>query len=280
MFVCLNSATIQGRVPWPEFAHLAHRTGYAGVDPYTGKAMAEGVDSTRALFKELRLKPSAVDFPVNFRDGDDAFQRDLKKLAPVAQFARAIGCPRMLTYIMSSTDKPKEEQRKIYKDRFTAAAEILARSGVRLGLEFLGPLHIRKAAKYEFIWRMDEMTTFARECGPNVGLLLDAWHWHHAGATPKDIVAAGKDRIVHVHLADAPKLPPEQIRDNERLIPGEGILDWKGFFGALKEIGYKDGLSPEIFGHGLKEKTPEEAARLALDGALKVMRESGIEKQS
>ena len=280
MYLALNSVTISGRVAWPEFAHLAHRAGYAGVDPNTEKAMSEGVDSTRALFKELRLRPSAIDFPVEFRKDDAAFQAGLKKLAPVAQFARAIGCPRMITWVMSSTDKPKDEQRKIFKDRFTAAAGILAKSQVRLGLEFLGPLHIRKMAKYEFIWRMDEMTEFAKECGPNVGLLLDAWHWHHAGATPKNIVDAGKDRIVHVHLADAPKLPPEQIKDDERLIPGEGVIDWKGFFGALKEIGYTDGMSPEIFGRGLKEKTPEEAAKMALDGSLKVMREAGITKQS
>jgi sugar phosphate isomerase/epimerase len=280
MYLALNSVTISGRVPWPEFAHLAHRVGYGGVDPNTDKAMSEGVDSTRALFKELKLKPSAVDFPVEFRKDDATFQAGLKKLAPVAQFARSIGCPRMITWIMSSWDKPKQEQRKILKDRFTAAAEILARSQVRLGLEFLGPLHIRKMAKYEFIWRMDEMTEFARECGTNVGLLLDVWHWHHAGATPKNIVDAGKDRIVHVHLSDAPKLPPEQIRDDERLIPGEGVIDWKGFFGALKEIGYTDAMSPEIFGRGLKDKTPEEAAKMALDGSLKVMREAGISRQS
>lgn len=42
MYVCLNSVTIQSRVKWPEFAHLAHRVGYAGVDPNMGKIMAEG----------------------------------------------------------------------------------------------------------------------------------------------------------------------------------------------------------------------------------------------
>lgn len=280
MYVCLNGVTVQGRVKWPEFAHLAHRAGYGGVDPDTRRAMSEGVDSTRALLKELKLKLSAFDFPVEFRKDDAAFQADLKKLEPVAQFARTMGAPRMLTWILSSSNTPKNELRKILKDRFSAAAAILARSGVRLGLEFLGPLHLRQVGKYEFIWRMDEMTEFARECGPNVGLLLDSWHWHHAGATSADIVAAGKDRIVHVHLADAPNLPPEKIRDNERLIPGEGVLNWKGFLGALKQIGYTDGMSPEIFSRDLKEKTPEEAARMALDGALKVMREAGIEKQS
>jgi sugar phosphate isomerase/epimerase len=120
------------------------------------------------------------------------------------------------------------------------------------------------------------MLEFARECGPNMGLLLDSWHWHHAGATPTDILAAGKSGIVHVHLAEAPKLPPEEIRDNERLIPGEGVIDWRGFLGALKKVGYEDGLSPEIFGRGLKDMTAEEAARLALKGCLDVMRQAGV----
>src|SRR6185437_9771426 len=87
-----------------------------------------------------------------------------------------------------------------------------ARSHVRLGLEFLGPLHIRKAFRYEFIWQMNEMLAFAKDCGPNVGLLLDSWHWYHAGATIHDIVAAGRDRIVHVQINDSAKLPPEQVR--------------------------------------------------------------------
>ncbi len=280
MFLCLNGVSVQGRVPWPEFAHLAHRAGYAGVDPITEKAMSEGVDSTRALLKELKLNLSAFNFPVEFRKDDATFEADLKKLEPVAKFARAVGAPRMITWVLSSTNTPTTEMRRILKDRFSAAAKILHRSGVRLGLEFLGPLHIRRAAKYEFIWRMDEMTEFAKECGPNVGLLLDSWHWHHAGATPENIVAAGKDRIVHVHLADAPNLPPEQIKDSERLIPGEGVVNWKGFLGALKQIGYTGGLSPEIFGRGLKEKTPEEAARIVFEGSLKVLRSAGIEQQS
>jgi sugar phosphate isomerase/epimerase len=250
--------------------------GYGGVDVNLGRALGEGVDSTRALLKELNLKPSSIGLPLEFRKDDATFQAGLTKLEPAAQFARAIGCPRMVTYVMSSSDTPKAELRQTLHERFQACAAVLARSEVRLGLEFLGPLHIRKRLPHEFIWRMDEMLEFAKQCGPNVGLLLDSWHWHHAGATPKDILAAGKSRIVHVHLADAPDLPPEKILDNERLMPGDGVIDWNGFLGALRKIGYEDGLSPEIFGKFLKEMTPEEAARRALNGSLAVMRKAGV----
>jgi sugar phosphate isomerase/epimerase len=276
MYVSLNSVTISNRAPWPEFAHLAQRVGYGGVDVNLGKALDEGVDSTRALLAELKLKPAALPFPVEFRKDEAVFQEGLKRLERAAQFARAIGCPRMVTWIMPSSDTPKAELRKTYQARFQAVSEVLRRSEVCLGLEFVGPLNSRKRSPHEFIWRMDEMLEFAQECGPNLGLLLDSWHWHHAGATPADIVSAGKRGIVHVHLADAPKLPPEEIRDNERLLPGEGVIDWNGFLGALKKIGYEDGLSPEIFGRGLKDMPAEEAARLALKGSLEVMRKAGV----
>jgi len=276
MYISLNSVTISNRAPWPEFAHLAQRTGYGGVDVNLSRAMDEGVDSTRALLKELKLKPAAASLPVEFRKDEAAFKAGLQKLAPAAQFARAIGCPRMVTWVMPSSETPKAELRKVYKDRFQAIAEVLRRSQVRLGLEFIGPLSVRQRFPHEFIWRMDEMLAFAKECGPNLGLLLDSWHWHHAGATPADILAAGKRGIVHVHLADAPKLPPVEIRDNERLLPGEGVVDWTGFLRALKMIGYEDGLSLEVFGRGLKDMPVEEAARLALKAAQEVMRKAGV----
>jgi sugar phosphate isomerase/epimerase len=146
---------------------------------------------------------------------------------------------------------------------------------VRLGLEFLGPLELRRKFKYEFIWRMNEMLDFAKECGPNVGLLLDSWHWHFAGATTADILKAGRERIVHVHFNDAPNLPPEQIHDNQRLLPGEGVINLVGFLQALQKIGYNDALSVEVFGR-LKDVPPEQAAKMGLDASNAVFAKAGI----
>jgi sugar phosphate isomerase/epimerase len=70
-------------------------------------------------------------------------------------------------------------------------------------------------------------------------------------------------------------LPPEQIRDNERLLPGEGVINLVGFFQALKEIGYEDAVSVEVFGR-TKDMTPEEGARAGLESARAVMRKAGV----
>jgi sugar phosphate isomerase/epimerase len=122
---------------------------------------------------------------------------------------------------------------------------------------------------------MNDMLAFARECGPNVGLLLDSWHWHHAGATPEDIIAAGRNRIVHVHFNDSPNLPPKQIHDNQRLLPGEGVINLTGFLQALQSIHYKDALSVEVFGR-TKDMAPEAAAKAGLQSSLAVFRKAGV----
>lgn len=275
MLLALNSVLVNNRVPWPAFARLAAQVGFPGTDVMLDAAMQAGAAATNDLLRQLRVLPSAINFPVEFRKDDATFEADLAKLPAQARFAAEIRCPRMVTYIMPSSDTPKAELRKLYKERFTASARILAEQNVRLGLEFLGPLEFRTKSRYEFIWRMNEMLDFAKECGANVGLLLDSWHWHHAGATTSDIIAAGRDRIVHVHFNDAPNLLPAQIRDNQRLLPGEGVIDLVGFLHALLAIGYHEFLSVEVFGH-LNDKTPEEAARLGLTASLAVFKKAGV----
>ena len=276
MYVSLNGSLTGGKVGWPEFARLAARTGFGGVDVNLAAAMKEGLEATRALFGELKIKPSNVNLPVIFSRDELAFQTSLKKLDEGAAFCAAIQCQTMLSIPPPASQTPKTELRRIIKERLSAISEILLRSKLRLGLEFLGPLHFRTAQPHEFIWRMDEALEFSKECGPNVGLLLDVWHWHHAGATTADIFAAGSARIFHVHLSDCPKLPPDQVRDNQRALPGEGVIDLVGFFQALKKIGYQDGVSPEPIGRIPKEMSGEEGARLGLETALTVMRKAGV----
>lgn len=274
----MNGVPLGGTRSWPEFVQLASSTGFRGVDVMLEPAMKQGVPATVELLKAARVRPAYVNLPVEFRKNEAEFRATLGKLEDAAPFAAAIGCPRMMTWIASSSEIPKDELRRIYKQRFTECANILARSHVQLGLEFLGPLHIRTRFPHEFIWKMPDMLAFAKECGPNVGLTVDAWHWHHAGGTVADILAAGKDRIVVVHFDDSAQLPPDQIRDNERLLPGEGVIDLNGFLHALHKAGYQDSLSVEVFGRGLKDMPAAESAKLCLEYGRAALRKAGLKE--
>lgn len=276
MFVSLNSSLTPRKLEWLDFAKLAATTGYGGVDVDLGGARAQGAPNTRTLLRTLKIAPGSVGLPVNFSSDEATFQSGLAKLEDAAVFAATIGCPRMVAVLPPSSTTPKAEFRALLKTRISAMAKVLETAGVRLGLEFLGPLHFRTRNPYEFIWRMPETLDFCTECGPNVGILLDAWHWHHAGATANDITTAGKSRIVHIHVSDAKAQPPEDVRDNQRLFPGEGVIDLVTFFQALKKIEYTDAISPEPLGRVPGDMPPEEGARLGLKTTMDVMKKAGV----
>jgi sugar phosphate isomerase/epimerase len=276
MFVSLNSSLTR-QMDWPDFARLAARLGYGGVDVNLLAARAQGVDATRALLSELKLRPGVINLPFRLGTDEPEFQKGFEDLDEVAAFAAAIGCPRMMAVMPPASPTPKVELQKTFQDRLSAISAVLRRANVRLGLEFLGPLHFRTQQPHEFIWRMNELLAFTKECGTNIGLVLDAWHWHHAGATADDILNAGKSRIVHVHVSDAKQQPPEQVRDNQRLMPGEGVIDLTTFFTCLQKIGYEDAVSPEPIGRVPKEMSGEDGARLGLETTVAAMKKAGVD---
>jgi sugar phosphate isomerase/epimerase len=276
MYVSLNSSLTR-QMAWPEFVRLAGKLGYGGVDVNLGAARKAGGDATRALLAEAKVRPGITNLPLQFAAPDDAaFQEGLKQLDESARFAADIGCARMMAVLSPSSPVPKDERRKFLEDRLTAVAEVLQRSTIRLGLEFLGPLMFRTRGPHQFIWTLPETVALAQECGPNIGATLDAWHWHHSGGTTAEILAAGKSRIVHIHVSDAKPQPPEDVRDNQRLMPGEGIIDLGGFFQALQKIGYEDAVSPEPLGRVGADMTPEDGARLGLETTTAVMKKAGV----
>ena len=90
------------------------------------------------------------------------------------------------------------------------------------------------------------------EIGPNVGLLLDCWHWHTSGGTTDDLREVPERKIVYVHVNDAPSgVPLDQHIDNQRALPGAtGVIDIRGFLMTLEQIGYDGPVTPEPFGNG------------------------------
>jgi hydroxypyruvate isomerase len=127
-----------------------------------------------------------------------------------------------------------------------------------------------------FIYTLPETAALAADAAPNVGVILDVWHWHHSGGTIADILATDVSRIIHVHLSDAKAMPPEDVRDNMRLMPGEGIIDLVGFLQALQKIGYNGGVSPEPLGRIPQDMSTEDAAKLGYDTTLAVMKKAGV----
>jgi len=303
MFISLPPWAVARNVGWPEQARLAARVGYGGIDWAFGPARTAGVEATRALLAELKIRATIVNLPMQGPlDGDEsAFRAQLPKLAEDAAFCAAIGCRNFQLVLRATTGGPSKEERwKVVRDRLAVISEVLVKHDLRLGLEFLGPLVFRTRAggggrrggapidptlppppppapPVPFVWTLPETVKLCVESGPNVGVTLDAWHWYHSRGTVAEIASTPASRIVHVHVSDAREMPPEDVQDNMRLLPGEGIIDLIGFFKALRQIGYQGGIAPETIGPRIPDTmAPEESARLALEMTTGVMKKAGV----
>ncbi len=241
---------------------------------------ANGAEHVRALFAEASVRPAGFGLPLDWRGDEAAWRKSLEQLPRLAEAAQAIDGARTMTWIMPcSNDRPFDENRRFHIERFTPAAEILAEHGCALGLEFIGPKTLRESRKYPFIHTMDAMLEMGGEIGPNVGLLLDCWHWHTSGGTVADLLRLTPKDVVYVHVNDAPRgVAMDDYVDNVRGLPGEtGVIDIAGFLHSLQTIGYDGPVTPEPFKKELSE-LPSDEARLATvgDTMRKIFAQAGV----
>jgi sugar phosphate isomerase/epimerase len=211
-----------------------------------------------------------MQLPVEVRQDEAAFLSTFPRLRDACKFAAQAGCNVALLGVPPSSEQPRRKQAEIYRDRLKKCSGVLDEFAIRLALECITPLHMRRAHPYEFIWRNSEMLDFGLSISPNFGLILDSWHWHHDGSDPESISAVPRDCILDVHLSDSPAAPPEDIRDDQRLLPGQGVIDLPLFFRLLQEKQYSGAVAVEVFG-GLTDETPSDAARLAFQASQTVL---------
>jgi sugar phosphate isomerase/epimerase len=249
-------------VAWPESLAVAREADFAAIDLVLPEVADLLASELREQLGEAGVAPGPASLPVEFRLDEDRFRRDLVELPQLAALAAAIGVRTMFRSIPASSELPAAELGPTLQRRLAAIAAILEEHGIDFAVEVLGPLHRRREGAHEFIWKLPDAAEFVASCGREVGLLVDSWHWHHAGGETNEIAALGS-MIRHVHVADAPDLPAERIRDEYRLLPGMGIIDHTGFFAALEAAGYDRLVSPEVRGYAC-EASPVECARAAM----------------
>ena len=269
-----------------EVIDLAKSAGFEGIDvPIAAAATLiedESADYVKALFADAGLKMGGWGLPVDFRKGEESFQKGLAGLPRLAQAAEAIGATRVPTWVLPASDELAfEDNFRRHARRLGACAQVLKDHGCRLGLEFVGPKTSRDGRKHDFIHTMDQMLALAREIGTgNVGLLLDCWHWYTARHTAEDIKKLTNDDVVYVHVNDAPAgIDVDAQVDNVRAMPGAtGVIDIASFLQALAAIGYDGPVTAEPFSKELHDMPDPDAAKATLESLNAIWRAAGIER--
>lgn len=245
------------------FVQLASSYGFEAIDA-GGKELREwisrdGRSSVRQFLKDRNVVIGTIGLPVDWRDSEEKFRSALVQLAMDAQAAAEVGCTACCTYVLPATDWNAARFMAVATRRLRACAVLLDSFGIRLGIEFVGPHHLRTAWKNPFIWDLDSHLEWIEAIGErNVGLLFDAYHWYTNGLGKDDILKLRPDQIVHVHINDAKDVPVEEVLDNDRVYPGEGVIDLTAFLQGLQSIGYRGVIAQEILTRTPSEETPAE----------------------
>ncbi len=277
MYICLNRGTAGGSLPFEDFVKLARDSGFPGCDVDMGYAATKGAAALRNLFEGggRALRYGGWGVP-DWRGDASKWKDALGQLPAIAQAAAELRIDSAATWIMPSSDRPLMENFRFHVDRLTPVAKTLADHGLRFGLEFVAPYHLRRHHKHEFIFTPGAMLELADAVGPNVGLLVDAFHIHASGTSYDHLAQIPKERIVLCHVNDCPKVTIDQIKDGERLLPGDGAIDLKAFFAALRKTGYEGAMSLEVFNAELKAMDPLEAAKKAWGATQRVLASAGV----
>lgn len=271
MYICLNRVTAGGGLPQEHFVDLAVSAGFQGADPDMGYGALHGAQALADLFSSNRLGYGGWGLPFDYHADAAKQKAGLEALAKQAKVAAELKIDSCCTWIPSSSNLPFIDNWKFHLERLGPVAKIMGEVGLRFGLEFLGPYHIRHRAKHEFIFTPGQMMELADAIGPNVGLLVDSYHVFCSNTPFEEVARLPAERIVWVHLNDAPDLPLNQEQDGHRLLPGEGILHPREFLKTVAQTGYRGPVSLEVFNAELRKMKPQEAADKAWEACKRTL---------
>lgn len=255
---------------------VAGRAGFDFVEIWAAKLLGYlergGLPALRRDMKRAGVRAATLNSVerVTFNDpsGHIRMLEDFRRFCRVAE---AVGAE---TVIVVPSPRPKGVSLPaIERESVRVLRELSAIArphGVRLACEFLGFADCT-------VNRLAQCAAIVREVArPNVGLVLDTFHFFAGGSSLASIRQVDPRKIFMVHVNDVERAPRRKMHDALRLFPGEGILPLEKILRALRGIGYSGGFSVEIFRPQYWDRPPLLVAREARQTALRALRQAGF----
>ena len=222
--------------------------GAAGIGVWEFK-LGDGPDTeTVAQLHDSGLKPTTCIpgilsiFPVPFPGPTDPQERTDALCAAIERFA--VFQPEVVLCLTGHPGVGADPvaSRQIVVEGLRRCARVAAEHGLTLGLE---PLHREVYGHWSMIGTIPETIDLMDEIDePNVKLLYDVYHLWDTEDVLAHTVAHGSRISSSVHICD---WRDPTRNDFDRALPGDGIIDLPGIFGALEAADAIDWVDLEIF---------------------------------
>lgn len=262
MFANLSAGALGLSLDHNQAIDLAVKHGFGGVDPDLGYFRKLGstaaIAEHAAAVKERGLSWGISGLPVALTAPADEFRASLAALPETLGLLSAAGVTSVGTWMRPMHDDLTYRRNWVlHVSRLHLVADLLADAGLRLGLEYIGPKTFWSTERFPFIHSIGEALELIAEVGkPNIGLILDSYHWYTAGESAIDLVGLTDADIVSVDINDAraDRERDEQL-DLDRRLPGStGVIDLPGFMAAVRAADYSGPVKVEPFMKSLAEQ--------------------------
>ena len=264
-----------------EKAQLAAKHGYAAVDFSFDEAVAYEQDggSVPELLASVGVEAGTIGGLVGFSllEAGEDLETTLVDLPARARQAVAWGGTATGLGIPMRTNLPRDTAWPLAVERLRRLDETVRDTGLRLGLEFLGVRTLHPDRGPFFIHNLAAALDLLEAAQVEAsGLTVDSYHCHASGATFKQLRQAPAERITLLHINDAKPVPLEDLDDQDRLMPGEGVIDLAGWLQAIASTGFDGTIALEVLGPRLADLDPDACAQQGIASLRSVFAEAGL----
>jgi 2-keto-myo-inositol isomerase len=266
MIACLSQVTTLP-APFAEDVTAAAGAGFAAADVWLTKleqhVEASGVDATAKLIADSGLALAAASFQGGLLvGGADRRAVHLEHFKQRLDLCQRLGIP--VVVLAPGFAREAVDSLDAAMKHLVEAARWAAAFGVKLALEF----HAADA----FCNNLDTAITVVERCGePNLGVCLDAFHFHTGPSKTEDLARLSAANLFHVQVCDATGPARERFTDADRVLPGDGDIALTPIFDRLRAIGYAGAVSVELMNPVLWNVPPVQLCDAARQSLIRLM---------
>jgi len=259
--LCLNTSTIRP-TPLRDKIRIAAETGWDAIELWMNDL--EKFESAGGSLKELgeEIKslglfvPNVIGLWNCMPDTRKAFDDSLKETRNRMRIAAAVGskhvaaipAPDRAPFDLAWATECYKELLKIGREEY----------GIVVAMEFVG--------FFKGVHRLGQAALVALDADDeDARLVTDTFHLFRGGSGFNGLTHLQGDFIAVFHWNDVPaNTPCEEMKDQDRILPGDGMLPLSDVLKDLLKIGYRGPLSLELFKRDLWKKDPKEVSALGL----------------
>lgn len=251
--ISMNVSTISAyRLSVPEQIEACAEAGFDGIELWGRdvKAFVDGGGSYEALKRMLEgsglvlenmisFAPWFADDPEQRKEGLRMMRDEMERVARLG--GRYIAAPAQGVTTFDRSRLPE------YAERYRALLEIGAEMQVTPLLELWGAGVLNQVA--------DAMAVALGAGHPEASVLLDFYHLYRGGNRWDSLKLVNGAMLPVFHINDYPATPPRtELKDADRVFPGDGICPFRELLPLLYETGFRGALSVELFNKSYWEK--------------------------